>query len=135
LITVHRPPEDLRAIIAAFREGGGDGKPIVVQAKVAYAATDDEALAGAHEQWRTNVFDSVLMADLETVEQFEEAARHVQPEHVRGSVFASADLGAHAAFLRELLDAGADELFVHHVPRPQDEFLDAYGTKVLPELV
>ena len=134
LLTVAVPPADLRALVDAFREGGGEGKPIAVQAKLAWGASDADALAGAFDQWRTNVFDSTLMADLERVEQFEVAATHVRPDDVRRSVHVSADLGAHAAHLHELLGCGVDELFVHHVPRPQAEFIDAFGAKVLPEL-
>jgi probable non-F420 flavinoid oxidoreductase len=134
LLTVAAPPGRLRAIIGAFRDGGGDGRPVAVQAKLAYAATDDEALAGAFDQWRTNVFDSVLMADIERVEEFEAAAKHVRPEDVRSAVFCSADLGAHAAHLREQLDCGVDALYLHHVARPQEAFIDDFGAKVLPEL-
>jgi probable non-F420 flavinoid oxidoreductase len=135
LITVHAPPDKLRGIIDAFRDGGGDGKPVRVQAKVAWAPTEDEALAGAHDQWRTNVFDSVLMADIETVAQFEAAAVHVRPEDMHGSVHVSADPGRHLAWLHEILDVGVDELFVHHVPRDQARFIDTFGKHVLPELV
>ena len=106
-------------MIEAFRAGGGEGKPVRVQVKVAWAPTDDEALAGAYDQWRTNVFDSVLMADLETVEQFEAAATHVRPEDMRGGVLVSSDPGQHAAWLNETLDAGVDDLFLHQVPRDQ----------------
>jgi probable non-F420 flavinoid oxidoreductase len=134
LLTVHLPPAQLRRLIAAFRDGGGEGRPVAVQAKVAYAGSDADALAGAYEQWRTNVFDSALMADLVTVEQFEIAARHVPPEAVAEAVLASADLGRHVAFLQELRDCGVDDLYVHHVPREQEAFFDAYGDKVLPEL-
>ncbi len=134
LITVHMPPDKLRAIIDAFRDGGGNGKPVAVQAKVAYGATDEEAEAGAFDQWRTNVFDSMLMADLERVEQFEEAARHVRPEHVTASVFASADLGRHVEFLQEILACGVDALYLHHVGQEQDRFLEAFAEKVLPEV-
>jgi len=134
LLTVQLPPEQLRQIIDAFREGGGDGKPIAVQAKVAFDQTDDAAVAGAHEQWRTNVFDSALMADLHTVEQFEIAAQHVPPDAVAEAVVCSADLGRHLAFLYELLDCGVDHLFIHHVARPQAAFIEAYGEKVVPEL-
>jgi hypothetical protein len=49
-------------------------------------------------------------------------------------VHVSADLGDHAAHLGALLDCGVDELVVHHVPRPQSAFIDAFGEKVLPEL-
>jgi probable non-F420 flavinoid oxidoreductase len=134
LITVHQPPDKLRAVIDAFREGGGAGKPVRVQVKVAWAATQDEALAGAWDQWRTNVFDSALMADIERVVQFEVAATHVRPEDMHTAVLVSDDLGRHAAWLHELADLGIDELFVHHVPRPQDAFIEAFGTHVLPQL-
>jgi probable non-F420 flavinoid oxidoreductase len=135
LITVNQEEDRLRAVLDAFREGGGEGKPVRVQAKVAWAATDDEARAGAFDQWRTNVFDSVLMADLERVEQFEEAARHVRPDDIDASVLVSSDLGRQAASLRRLLELGVDDVFVHHVPREQAAFVDAFGAKVLPEVL
>lgn len=134
LITVHMPPEQLGQVIEAFREGGGEGKPVRVQVKVAWASTEEEALAGAHDQWRTNVFDPVLMADLETVEQFEAAATHVRPEDVRAGVLVSSDPGRHAAWLHEILDLGVDQLYLHHVPRPQRRFIDTFGAQVLPEV-
>jgi probable non-F420 flavinoid oxidoreductase len=135
LITVHLPAAQLRDVIDAFRQGGGHGKPVVVQAKVAYGATDDAAVTAAHEQWRTNVFDSALMADLEMVEQFEIAAEHVPPGAVARSVLCSADPARHVAFLRSLLDCGADDVYVHHVPKPQAAFLEMYADKVLPEAI
>jgi probable non-F420 flavinoid oxidoreductase len=134
MITVHLPPAELRRIIDAFREGGGEGKPVRVQAKVAWAESDDAALAAAHDQWRANVFDSVLMADVERVEQFDVLSRHVRPEDMRDAVLVSSDLGQHAAWLREILDLDVDEVFVHHVPKEQSAFIDAFGTKVLPEV-
>ena len=134
LITVHQPPDRLRGMLRAFREGGGEGKPVTVQVKVAWAETDDEALAGAYDQWRTNVHPSTLMADIETVEQFEVAAQHVRPEDMHDAVLVSSDLARHAAWIQEVIDLGADEVFVHQVARPQRPFIDAFGEKVLPEL-
>jgi probable non-F420 flavinoid oxidoreductase len=135
LLTVNQPADKLRAVIDAFRANGGEGKPVRVQVKVAWALDDDEALAAAHDQWRTNVFDSELMADLERVEQFEVAATHVRPEDVRAAVLVSSDLGRHAAWLREVLDVGVDDLFVHQVPKEQKAFIEAFGTEVIPEVV
>ena len=134
LLTLNQPVAELRRVIDAFREGGGDGKPVAVQAKVAYGKTDGDAVDGAFEQWRTNVFPSALLAELATVEQFEMAANHVQPAAVADAVFCSADLGRHAAFLHDVLECGVDHLFVHHVPRAQAAFLDGYAEKVLPQL-
>ena len=127
-------PVEAPALIGAFRDGGGGDKPVRVQVKVAWAPTEDEALAGAHDQWRTNVFDSVLMADLETVAQFEAAAVHVQPDDVRASVLVSSDPKQHAAWLHEVLDLGVDDLFVHQVPREQERFIDVFGADVLPDV-
>ncbi|HEX2043177.1 MAG TPA: TIGR03885 family FMN-dependent LLM class oxidoreductase [Acidimicrobiales bacterium] len=135
LITVNQPPDRLGRIIDAFRDGGGEGKPVHLQVKVAWAPDEEEALAAAHDQWRTNIFDSTLAADLERVEQFEEAARHVRPEDMRTSVLVTSDLGRLTGWLGEILDAGADDLYVHHVPKEQGPFIDAFGAKVLPELV
>ena len=134
LITVARPPEELRRLIDAFRDGGGAGKPVRVQVKVAWAPTEDDALAGAYDQWRTNVLDPTLMADLERVEQFEAAAAYVRPDDLRPSVLVSSDPARHVAWLHALAEAGVDELFVHQVPVEQPAFIDVYGDKVLPEL-
>ncbi len=134
LLTVHAAPERLQRVIDAFRAGGGLGKPVRVQVKVAWADTESEALAGAHEQWRTNVLDPVLMADLETVDQFEAAAAHVRPDDVRSSVLISSDPKQHAAWLHEMLDLGVDEVYIHQVPREQRRFIEVFGAEVLPEV-
>jgi alkanesulfonate monooxygenase SsuD/methylene tetrahydromethanopterin reductase-like flavin-dependent oxidoreductase (luciferase family) len=121
-------------MIDAFREAGGEGKPVVVQIKVAWADDDDQALAATHDQWRTNVFASALMADIETIDQFEIAAAHVRPEDLHASVLVSSDPARHAAGLHELVELGVDEIYVHQVPKDQDGFLDVYAEKVLPEI-
>jgi probable non-F420 flavinoid oxidoreductase len=134
LITVDQDTDQLRRIIDAYREGGGEGRPLLVQVKVAWAEDDATALAGAFDQWRTNVFPSALMADLELVDQFEIAAGHVRPEDLHASVLVASDLGRHAARLHELFELGVDELYVHQVPKDQAGFIEVYGDKVLPQL-
>jgi hypothetical protein len=51
LITVGRNADDLRRIVAAFREGGGDGKPLYLQSAISIAATEQEAIEQAHRRW------------------------------------------------------------------------------------
>ena len=53
---------------------------------------------------------------------------------MRESVLVSSDLGRHAAWLNELVELGFDEVYLHHVGREQDAFIDAFGTSVLPQL-
>ncbi len=134
LITVNQPADRLRRALAAFREGGGEGKPAFLQVHLAYAETEDEALAIAHDQWATGVFSSDLAWNLELPEQFDAAAVHVRPDDVRQAVLVSADPARHAADLRALVDLGFDGLYLHHVGQTQDQFIDTFAAKVLPEL-
>ena len=77
---------------------------------------------------------TALAWDLELPAQFEAATRHVPREAVAENVRVSADLGRHAAWLREDLELGFGELYLHHVGREQEAFIDAFGASVLPEL-
>jgi probable non-F420 flavinoid oxidoreductase len=134
LITVNQPPDALRRVLAAFRDGGGDGKPALLQVHLSWAETEDEALAVAQDQWRSNVFSSELNWNLEFPEQFDVAATHVRPEDLRHSLLISADPARHAAELRALVDLGFDGIYLHHVGQEQHRFIDVFGGKVIPEL-
>jgi probable non-F420 flavinoid oxidoreductase len=134
LVTINQPRETLERVIAAFRDGGGDAKPVHLQVHLSWAESEDEALGIAHDQWRTNVFGPPLAWDLETVEQFDLAAAHVRPEDVRESVLVSADTGPHAAWLRELAELGFEQIHLHHVGQDLGPFIEAFGESVLPEL-
>jgi coenzyme F420-dependent glucose-6-phosphate dehydrogenase len=133
LITVARPPEQQRPIIDAFREGGGEGKPLIVQVKLSWATTDAEALAGAHAQWRTNVFAPDVTEVLRSPAQYDAAAKFVRPEDMHASVRISADLQRHAAWLRDDLELGFDRIYLHNVNAAQAAFIDAFGA-LLPSL-
>lgn len=128
LITINQPHEHLRRMLDAF-----DG-PASLQVHVSWAPTEEEALRIAHDQWRTNVFSPPLCWDLATVEQFDEAAKHVRPEDVRSAVLVSSDLAQHAEWLHEYAELGFDAIYLHHVGQDQRAFIDAFGEHVLPRL-
>jgi probable non-F420 flavinoid oxidoreductase len=134
LVTVNQPPDKLERVISAFRENGGEGKRMAVQVHLSWAPDEDSALEIAHDQWRTNVFAPPLCWDLATVEQFDLAAQHVRPEALRDIVCVSADPARHVEVLRELAELGFDEIYLHHVGRDQERFIDVFGERVLPEL-
>jgi probable non-F420 flavinoid oxidoreductase len=133
LITVNGAVDRMRAVVDAYRDADGAG-PVVLQVHLSYALSDDEALRLAHDQWRTNVFESPVCWDLELVEQFDEIGEHVQPDAVRTSVLVSSDVGRHAAWLNDFAALGFDQLYLHHVGQEQREFIDVFGAKVLPQL-
>jgi probable non-F420 flavinoid oxidoreductase len=134
LVTLNQPRDALERVVDAFREGGGEGRPLYLQIHLSWAETEQEALRIAHDQWRTNVFRPPLPWDLETVEQFDLAAEHVRPEDVRKSVLVSADLGQHLAWLLEFGEIGFEQIHLHHVGQDLRPFIDAFGERVLPEL-
>jgi probable non-F420 flavinoid oxidoreductase len=135
MITVRQPIEQLRRTVEAFREGGGERKPVAVQVHVSYADDEEDALAIAHDQWRTNVFGSEIAWNLELPAQFDAAAEHVAPDAVAETVLVSADPGRHVQWLRQIADLGVDALYLHHVGQEQDRFLEAFAEKVLPEVL
>jgi probable non-F420 flavinoid oxidoreductase len=133
LATVAQPIPALRKVLGAYRDNGGSGRA-VLQVHLSYAATDDEALAIAHDQWRTNVFSPPVCWDLDSPEAFDEAAKHVPPEALRDSVLVSSNLDQHVDWLGELLDLGFDDIYLHHVGQEQEGFIEAFGKHVLPKL-
>jgi probable non-F420 flavinoid oxidoreductase len=134
LVTVNQPREKLERMIAAFREGGGEDKRMAVQVHLSWAADDAAARELAHDQWRTNVFPPPLCWDLETVEQFDLAARHVRVEDLEQTVVISSDFERHLEVLRELAQLGFEEIHLHHVGQDLHPFIDAFGEHVLPSL-
>ncbi|GAB3133439.1 TIGR03885 family FMN-dependent LLM class oxidoreductase [Marisediminicola antarctica] len=133
LATIAQPVEKLRDMIAGYRDAGGRGE-LALQVHVSYAETDAEALAIAHDQWRSNVFAPPLCWDIDSVEAFDEASKHVSPEHMRSSVLVSSDPAEYVHQLREWSELGFDRIYIHHVGQEQSRFIDVFGEHVLPQL-
>ncbi len=134
LITVGTPEAPVQEIIEAFREGGGEGKPIHLQIKLSYDVDEEAALQGAFEQWRNNAVSRTQTEELGTPEQFERCAAGVTPEDVAKVVHVSADPARHRQWLRQYLDLGATHLHLHNVNRAQSRFIETFGRDVLPAL-
>ena len=134
LLTVSAEPDAVRKVADAFRRGGGEGKPMVMQVGLNWAPTEEEALRGAHEQWRTNVLGGEVNWELRSPEDFDTATRFVRPEDMRGSVLVSSDPGRHAAWLARYVELGFSELQLHQVGRNQAAFVEEFGARVLPRL-
>jgi probable non-F420 flavinoid oxidoreductase len=133
LATLALPVESARAVVDAYRDAGGRGS-IALQIHLSYARTDEDALRIAHEQWRAPVVNPPAAWDLDSPAAFDNATAQIPPEVMHESVLVSADPARHVARLTELVDLGVDEIYVHHVGQDQDEFLDVFGEKVLPQL-
>jgi coenzyme F420-dependent glucose-6-phosphate dehydrogenase len=133
LITVAGAGDQTRAVVDAFRNGGGAGKPMFLQVALSFARTDDEAEAAAHDQWRQCALAAEQLADLSSPAAFDRACANVSRADVMSIVRATADIERHAAWLRADIALGFDRIYLHNVARDhQDRFIDACGTRLLP---
>lgn len=89
LITVHKPLNELKAVIEGFKKNGGAGKSLYLKVQLSYARSEKDALEGAYDQWRTNILSGDILDDLWQVKQYEAAAQFVRPEDLKGPVLIS----------------------------------------------
>jgi coenzyme F420-dependent glucose-6-phosphate dehydrogenase len=134
LITVARPGDATRTVIDAFREGGGADKPLLLQTQVVLGEDRGEALAAAHDQWRTNIFESRVLAELRSPASFDAAAEQIAPDAVDGPVRVTADATELADWLCADLELGFQRVYVHHVGRDQEHFIERMASEVLPRV-
>jgi probable non-F420 flavinoid oxidoreductase len=127
-------PDTLRRTIDAFREGGGENKPVLAQAKLAWGLDERQLREDAFRQWGTNLVQGQVVWEIPLPKHFEEMAERLGPEDLDTSVRVSTDLHQHAAWLRKYAEQGVDELILHNVASNQAAFIEAFGAHVLPQL-
>jgi coenzyme F420-dependent glucose-6-phosphate dehydrogenase len=134
LITVVGSREEMQRMIAAYRDAGGQG-PCVVQIHLSWAPTDEEALAIAVEQWRHGpAVKPPEVWDIDDPREFDRRTEGVDPEAVRGSLLVDHDPARLAERIADIVDAGFDGAYLHHVGREQAPFLTMAGAELLPAL-
>src|SRR5512133_760063 len=133
LITVNAELDQLRRMIDAYRTAGGRGS-LHLQVHLSWAPDEAQAEAIAHDQWRSNVFQPPACWDIDSAETFDAISAEVTLDQVRRSVLISNDLGWHTEQLAGYVGLGFDQIALHHVGQQQKAWVDAFGTKVLPQL-
>lgn len=135
LITVAGSRDAMQRVMDAFREGGGEGKPIFLQVPLSFAPTDAEADSLAREQWAQAALEPAQLADLETPEAFERATANVTVADVTRTVRSSSDIRRHVDWVAEDLELGFSRVYLHNVARDHQElFIDACGDVLLPAI-
>lgn len=131
LITVNQDRETLEDVAGAYREGGGRG-PLCLQVHISYHPSRDTALATAVRQWRSNCLPTSLAWNLALPEQFEAASRFVPDDEVQRAVVVVSDPAELVERLAGYVDLGFERLYLHHVGRRQQPFIDMAGEYVVP---
>ncbi len=134
LITVAANSQALREMITAFRGGGGEGKPVFVQAAIAHARTESDAEHIARAWAYSGLEDTAFKSDVARVAFFDAASAHLPVEKLREAIQISASPSAHVDWIGEQLACGADRVYVHHVgwrEGDQRRFLDELAPQLL----
>jgi coenzyme F420-dependent glucose-6-phosphate dehydrogenase len=134
LITVVGSDEEMRRMIAAYRDAGGQG-PCLVQIHLSWAPTDEEAMAIAREQWRHGpAVKPPETWEIADPDEFDRRAADVDDDALREGLFVETDPARLADRIAEVVGAGFDGAYLHHVGRDQAPFLTMAGTELLPRL-
>ncbi len=132
MITIATPDhEDDAARVDAFRETAPE-KPVFLKAQHSYDTDDETALAGAHDQWRTQSVPNTVTQELRTPEQYDDLGDRIPRAEVATDVRVSSSLDDHLEWLETDAELGVDRVFVHNVNTNQAAFIEAFGEELLP---
>ena len=134
LITTARPRSELKKMVEAFNRGGGEGKPLFLKVNLSYSSDEEKALEGAWDQWRTTIFPNNISTELGLPEQFDSVSMLINKEEMRKRVRISSNLDEHINWIKDDIELGFNEIYLHNVNREQEEFIDSFGSTVLPAL-
>jgi coenzyme F420-dependent glucose-6-phosphate dehydrogenase len=134
LLTTGGEADAVARVVKAFRENGGEGKPIHIQHSLSWATTEEEAVHNALDQWGPVAAAGDTNWNVSRVADFDAIGALVKEDTIRQRVGVSADLGWHVGRIADLVDLGVAAIHLHYVGRNQKDFIDAFGTKVLPAL-
>lgn len=126
-----KPDEQL---VAAFRDGGGAGKPMAAGLKVCWAPTKEQGVETAHRVWGMEELPGELAQVLPDPEHFEQASTLVTPDMVAHSVPCGPDPQPYLEQIKKYADAGFDELHVQQIGPDQDGFFTFWAKELEPLL-
>lgn len=122
------------SLIAAFRDGGGAGKPVYGQASLCWAEDTDQAIKTAMEIWPNAGMTGQLSQDLPTPTHFEQAAEMVTRDGVTAKVVCGPDVDGHVELVEKYADAGVTHVYLHQVGPDQEGFFGYWERELRPAL-
>jgi hypothetical protein len=102
--------------------------------QLSYSRSEEEAINGAYDQWRTNIFQGTVLGDLYKVEQFDALGEFVTIDKLKEMVNISADLQVHIDLIQSYINLGFNTVILHNVNCEQETFIKDFGEHVLPRL-
>ena len=133
LLTVAKPPDELAKTIEAFRRGGGEAKPIRLQAAVALDTSEHRVEAAVYRRWGVGCLQVGELQDIATPEEFDRRVARHTPDEVGENLRVSTDLDEHIEWIRQDLQLGFEVVYLHYVGRDIRKFIQVFGEEVLPK--
>jgi coenzyme F420-dependent glucose-6-phosphate dehydrogenase len=127
LLTTGGDLEATRQKIAAFKQHGGEGKPVSVQWAFSYSQRKDEAIAGAYQQWRTNLVPADKLDSLHKPELFDAAAAGMTMQEIPERIHIITSMHQLYEEIDKYSAIGADTIILHNVNTQQEQFIADFG--------
>ncbi|MBC3194272.1 TIGR03557 family F420-dependent LLM class oxidoreductase [Pseudonocardia sp. C8] len=121
-------------LVEAYTAAGGTGARYA-EVPLAWAPTEEEALAAAHEKFRFGPTGWKIQSELPNVRNFEAATQFVRVEDMAALFGAGPDVEAHVAVARQFADAGYDRLALINAGPDPDGFFTFFEKELADRLV
>ncbi len=132
LLTVAKPPVELAKTVAAFRRGGGEGKPMRLQSAVSYAKTQAVAKEAAFRNWGNACLDVGELQDIAMPEEIDRRVADKGASKIDEVLRVSSELAQHIEWIRQDLELGFEAIYLHYVGDDIGQFIQLFGKEVLP---
>lgn len=127
LLTTGGRPELVAERLTAFRNGGGNGKPVYIQYAFSYSDTKEEAINGAMHQWRSNIISEENLPDLYKPEHFDNAAKNITQDDLEKKIDIITNIEELFEKISELDTMQVSRVILHNVNRNQEKFIQDFA--------
>jgi coenzyme F420-dependent glucose-6-phosphate dehydrogenase len=123
-----------KEVAEAFKQGGGEGKPIYGQVHVCYDEDEERAKQTALDQWGYTVLGGQSSQELSIPKHYQEAIEpFATPELVAKSVVCGPNADKLHEKIQDYVDAGYTHVYLHQVGPDQKSFFDFAKREILPK--
>ncbi len=127
LLTTAESPEQTREKVNVFRKVAGADKPVFIQFAFSYDTSKEDALKGAHDQWKANLVSPDKLANLHKPEHFDEAARDVTLEDVENKIEVFTSIDELIKRADQICECGVDRIILHNINKKHEQFIQHFG--------
>jgi len=132
------PREKIPLLFQRFGEGAAEFRRDprglrVLRLHLSWATTQQQAVDQALTEW-PHAGLRFAKSDVRSPFDLAQMSAYVRADDFDERFIISSDIAAHRDNIQHYLDLGFDRILVHNVGRNQEEFLEAFGSDVLPAL-